>query len=192
MANLAAALNRALLLNALLVASSVFMASAYSSAVPAAMMVDCFRCDGGVDGTKWVRSGLYRLDTSDAVQTLVRKKPLVLGGDENDPLVEATIRAMSTVGEDGDSAVLEAQWPNLTRRARYTYSLFMAQDQLLDIYNVYVRVGRNKYVIVMGRDTESGEFMLIPGEGRLINRYGTEGKPRDLEQFGKVEAAAGR
>jgi hypothetical protein len=208
MANAATALSPANLLSAVLISASVFTACLYvDSASAASARAACLRCQDSesADATKWVKNGTYRLEAvtlslddevrgadPDSVRKMTRVKPAVLGADENDALVEETIRAMDIVGEAGDVAVLEAQWPNLTGRARYAYSLFITEDQLVDFYNVYVRVGRNKYVIVIGRDVESGEFQLRSGEGRLINRYGTEGKPRDLEQFKKVDAAAGR
>src|SRR5450830_1992901 len=208
MANAATALSPANLLSAVLISASVFTASLYvDSASAASARAACLRCQDSesADATKWVKNGTYRLEAvtlslddevrgadPDSVRKMTRVKPAVLGADENDALVEETIRAMDIVGEAGDVAVLEAQWPNLTGRARYAYSLFITEDQLVDFYNVYVRVGRNKYVIVIGQDVESGEFQLRSGEGRLINRYGTEGKPRDLEQFKKVDAAAGR
>ncbi|MBT2370515.1 hypothetical protein [Pseudomonas fluorescens] len=197
MANATTALSPAKLLGALLITTSVFVTGLYSpSSSAASMMVYCIRCqEDSVDATKWVRNGMYRLATStapDSEQKMIRNKPVVFTADDNDPLIEETIRAMDIVGEKGDSAVLQAQWPNLTRRVRYSYSIFMTSDQLVDFYEVYVRVGRNKYVIVIGRDVASGEFMVRSGEGRLINRYGTEGKPRDLEQFKKIETAADR
>lgn len=176
------------------------------SASAASMRAACLRCQDSesVDASKWVKNGTYRLESvtlslddevrgadPDSVRKMTRLKPVAISADANDALVEEAIRAMDIVGEDGDVAVLEAQWPNLARRARYAYSIFITEDQLVDFYNVYVRVGRNKYVLVIGRDVESGEFQLKPGEGRLINRYGTEGKPRDLEQFKKVDSAAG-
>ncbi|WP_439865058.1 hypothetical protein [Pseudomonas antarctica] len=208
MANNATALSPVKLFSALAIGASVLVAYLYAGGASAgstrAMCLECQE-SSSADAAKWVKNGTYRLDAvtltddekelevdPDSLRKMTRIKPPFLSASENDALVEQTIRAIDNFGETGDSTVLENQWPELTRRARYAYSFFMTADQPIDCYNVYVRVGRNKYLVVVGRDLESGEFKWRPGEGMLINRYGTEGKPVYLEEFQKVDAAVGR
>lgn len=207
MANSATASRPANLLVALLMGAGVFTLSLYaSSASAASMRAACVQCPSETaDASKWVKNGTYRLEPvtlsiddevrnadPDSLRKMTRLKPLALGADENDPLVDEVVRAIDIVGEAGDVDILRAQWPELTRRSRYAYSLFINEGQIADFYNVYVRVGPNKYLIVIGRDVDSGEFHERPGEGYLINRRGTEGHSWELEQFRVVEAAAGR
>jgi hypothetical protein len=203
------ALSPANLLRALLVSAGVFVAGLpVGSASAQDLRAMCLACSDGftADATKWVKNGMYRLDAvtltdderemgveADEKRKMTRIKPLVLGADENDALVQASVNAIGAMGNSGrDDILLQTQWPNLTRRVRYAYSLFTAEDQPADFYKVYVRVGRNQYVVVIGRDVETGEFAMRPGKWRLINEYGNPGSPEDLEQFKKVEASAGR
>lgn len=209
MANSAIALSPVKLLGAFVIGVGVCVAYLYAGSVSAASTrAMCMQCQGSesADATKWVKNGMYRLEgvtlsmedevreaDPDSLRKMTRIKPLVLGADENDALVQECVNAIGDMGAFApDSIVLEQQWPNLTRRARYAYSLFIAEDQPMDFYKVYVRVGRNQYVLVIGRDVESGEFKMRAGEWRLINEYGRPGSPEELAQFKKVEAAAER
>ncbi|KRP63469.1 hypothetical protein [Pseudomonas orientalis] len=209
MANRAIVSSPANLLGALLVSAAALLACLpVGSAGAQELRAMCLACDVGfaTDATKWVKNGMYRLDAvtltddekemgaeADEKRKMTRIKPLVLGIDENDALVQASVDAIDAMGNSGrDSTVLEQQWPDLTRRARYAYSLFMAEDQPVDFYKVYVRVGRNQYMVTVGRDVESGEFKMRPGHWRFLNEYGNPGSPEEVAQFKKVEAAARR
>ncbi|OPA85260.1 hypothetical protein BFW87_27910 [Pseudomonas fluorescens] len=208
MAKIATALTPVKLFGALVIGAGAFVAYLYAGGASAdSTRAKCVQCQASdsADATKWIKNGTYRLDAvtltddekelevdPDSLRKMTRIKPPLLSASENDALVEKAIRAIDNFGEKGDSTVLENQWPQLTRRARYAYSLFLTDDQPMDCYNVYVRVGRNKYLVVVGRDLESGEFTERAGEGMLINRYGTEGKPEHLKAFEEIDAATGR
>jgi hypothetical protein len=197
MAKVVARFRSTTLLSALLITTSIFMASLYPRAGAAApMMMHCSDCKKGetFDATQWFSNGMYRLETDlipNPMITMIRRKPVVFTAKDNDQLMEAALRGVGNAGgESQDVIALEAQWPVLTRRVRYSYSVFVAPDVPRDLYDMYVQVGRKKFLVMIGLDVNTGEI-TAEYEGREI-RVGDANDPQYLETFDELDDAGTR
>ena len=197
MANVVARFSNASLLSALLITTSIFIASLYSREGAAApLMMHCSNCEKGddtFDATKWFSSGMYRLETDivpNPMRSMTRVHPVVFTAKDNDKLVEAALRGIVNVDSSLDTRTFESQWPLLMRRVRYTYSFFVIPDEPKDLYDMYLQVGKHKLVIVIGLDVNTGEI-TAEYEGRVI-RENDANDPTYLDTFEEMDNAGTR
>ena len=197
MANVIARFSHASLLGALLITTSVLFTALYSSNSAAApLMMHCSNCEDGsgtFDATKWFSNGMYRLKTDidpNPMRSMKRIHPVVFTAKDNDKLVEAALRGISNVNSSLDTSTFESQWPMLTRRVRYTHSVFVVPDEPKDLYDMYLQVGKYKLVIVIGLDVNTGE-VTAEYEGRVI-RENDGNDPTYMDTFEEMDNAGTR
>lgn len=102
------------------------------------------------DATKWFRSGMYEPeDLFGEFNTfrMKRSEPIVLTAKDNEFLIEAAIEALERNHPGVDTRVLLMTWPVLSRRVRYTYSVFIVPDKPADLYELYLQVSDRRFVI---------------------------------------------
>ncbi|MGX5795045.1 hypothetical protein ACWHY4_14865 [Pseudomonas sp. E2-15] len=197
MANVIARFRNASLLGALLMTTSIVITSLYAQAsVAAPLMMHCSDCEKGdhtFDATKWFSSGMYRLETDidpSPMRSMTRKHPVVFTAKDNDKLVEAAISGIKSFDSSLDTRTLESQWPVLTGRVRYTYSVFVAPDEPKDLYDMYLQMGKYKVVIVIGLDVNTGDI-TDENEARYI-RENDGNDPAYMDTFEQMDNAGTR
>jgi hypothetical protein len=118
------------------------------------------------DATKWFRNGMYapqELDGKLNPFIMTRSKPFVFTAKDNEFLIQAAIEALEDVQPEVNTQPVWDTWPVLTRRVRYTYSVFSAPDKPADLYNLYLQVSYRKFVIGVQLDGDDGN-LIYDGE----------------------------
>jgi hypothetical protein len=114
------------------------------------------------DATQWFRSGMYVAQEFDGKLNpfiMMRSKPFVFTAKDNEFLIQAAIEALEDVQPEVDTKPIWDAWPVLTRRVRYTYSVFSAPNKPADLYNLYLQVSYRKFVIGLQLDGDAGNLV---------------------------------
>lgn len=114
------------------------------------------------DATQWFRSGMYVAQEFDGKLNpfiMMRSKPFVFTAKDNEFLIQAAIEALEDVQPEVDTKPIWDAWPVLTRRVRYTYSVFSAPNKPADLYNLYLQVSYRKFVIGLQLDGDDGNLV---------------------------------
>lgn len=114
------------------------------------------------DATQWFRSGMYVAQEFDGKLNpfiMMRSKPFVFTAKDNEFLIQAAIEALEDVQPEVDTKPIWDAWPVLTRRVRYTYSVFSAPNNPADLYNLYLQVSYRKFVIGLQLDGDAGNLV---------------------------------
>ncbi len=120
--------------------------------------------DNRFDATRWFTSGMYsrRLMGTPAqasAESMLRNKPLPVTANMNDDLVAIAGVALEYDFPQVNTDSLINDPPDLTGRVRYWISKFDKPDKPVDLYNLFLNLGNQRFVITFSRDAQTGELI---------------------------------
>ncbi|WP_065257816.1 hypothetical protein [Pseudomonas bananamidigenes] len=129
--------------------------------------------DNRFDASRWFDSGMYRrrsIGTPPEVSadTMLRNKPLPITRDMNEDLVATAGVALEYDFPGVNTDSLISHPPQLNQRVRYWLSKFDKPDKPVDLYNLFLELEGQRFVITFSRDGQTGN-LIDSNSARLIS-----------------------
>jgi hypothetical protein len=120
--------------------------------------------DNRFDATRWFSSGMYKrrlmgTPAEASTETMLRSKPLPIVANMNDDLVAIAGVALEYDFPEVNTDSLINDPPILTGRVKYWASKFDKPDKPVDLYNLFLNLGQERFVITFSRDAQTGELI---------------------------------
>lgn len=148
--------------------------------------------DNRFDASRWFESGMYRRRTTGtpaeiSVDTMLRNKPLPVTREMNEDLVAIAGVALEYDFPEINTDSLINHPPQLTQRVRYWVSKFDQPDKPVDLYNLYLELDGQRFVITFSRDAQTGD--LIDNNSARKVSVDQEADAEYLQEFRAMDEA---